>query len=129
MAAGYSAGWVDEGGDEDGRMKTTTEQRMTTGAQTEASLRTGGERGGVGVGVRRRLEGFSSVTCMAGGRGRGRVPAHDLRSSSKARLSISNCLSCSRTEARREAVLAHCSIHTLGASTGQDSTGQETGKG
>lgn len=47
------------------------------------------------------------------GRGRGRVPAHDLRSSSRARLSISNCLSCSRTEASREAVLAHCSIHTL----------------
>lgn len=41
------------------------------------------------------------------------MPAHDLRSSSRARLSISNCLSCSRTEASREAVLAHCSIHTL----------------
>lgn len=52
------------------------------------------------------------ITCMLG-RGRGRVPAHDLRSSSRARLSISNCLSCSRTEASREAVLAHCSIHTL----------------
>lgn len=61
------------------------------------------------------------VTCMLG-RGRGRVPAHDLRSSSRARLSISNCLSCSRTEASREAVLAHCSIHTLRAEqrTGQD---------
>lgn len=61
------------------------------------------------------------VTCMLG-RGRGKVPAHDLRSSSRARLSISNCLSCSRTEASREAVLAHCSIHTLRAEhrTGQD---------
>ncbi|KAI9538463.1 hypothetical protein NQZ68_014207, partial [Dissostichus eleginoides] len=60
------------------------------------------------------------------GRGRGRVPAHDLRSSSRARLSISNCLSCSRTEASREAVLAHCSIHTLGAEQirAQDRTGQ-----
>lgn len=67
------------------------------------------------------------VTCMLG-RGRGRVPAHDLRSSSRARLSISNCLSCSRTEASREAVLAHCSIHTLGAEhrTGQDRTGVST---
>lgn len=61
---------------------------------------------------------------MLGG-GRGREPAHDLRSSSRARLSISNCLSCSRTEASREAVLAHCSIHTLGVEgTGQDRTGQ-----
>lgn len=56
--------------------------------------------------------GHYRITCMLG-RGRGRVPAHDLRSSSRARLSISNCLSCSRTEASREAVLAHCSIHTL----------------
>lgn len=63
---------------------------------------------------------FFRVTCMLG-RGRGRVPAHDLRSSSRARLSISNCLSCSRTEASREAVLAHCSIHMLRAEhrTGQ----------
>lgn len=58
------------------------------------------------------LWGHFRITCMLG-RGRGRVPAHDLRSSSRARLSISNCLSCSRTEASREAVLAHCSIHTL----------------
>lgn len=66
-------------------------------------------------------EGLFRVTCMLG-RGRGKVPAHDLRSSSRARLSISNCLSCSRTEASREAVLAHCSIHTLRAEhrTGQD---------
>lgn len=56
--------------------------------------------------------GHFRITCMLG-RGRGRVPAHDLRSSSRARLSISNCLSCSRTEASREAALAHCSIHTL----------------
>lgn len=73
---------------------------------------------GVGLGWSGGLFGF---TCMLG-RGRGRVPAQDLRSSSRARLSISNCLSCSRTEASREAVLAHCSIHTLRAeqSTGQD---------
>lgn len=58
------------------------------------------------------LWGHFCITCMLG-RGRGRVPAHDLRSSSRARLSISNCLSCSRTEASREAVLTHCSIHTL----------------
>lgn len=62
----------------------------------------------------RRGQGIYNVTCMLG-RGRGKVPAHDLRSSSRARLSISNCLSCSRTEASREAVLAHCSIHTLRA--------------
>lgn len=65
--------------------------------------------------------GLFGFTCMLG-RGRGRVPAQDLRSSSRARLSISNCLSCSRTEASREAVLAHCSIHTLRA---EQSTGQE----
>lgn len=67
--------------------------------------------------------GLFGVTCMLG-RGRGKVPAHDLRSSSRARLSISNCLSCSRTEASREAVLAHCSIHTLRAEhrTGKDRT-------
>lgn len=57
------------------------------------------------------------VTCVLG-RGRGRVPAHDLRSSSRARLSTSNCLSCSRTEASREAVLdAHRSIR-LGEQSG-----------
>ena len=70
---------------------------------------------------RERGRGMFRVTCMLG-RGRGRVPAHDLRSSSRARLSISNCLSCSRTEASREAVLAHCSIHTLRA---EDRTGQD----
>lgn len=72
----------------------------------------------------KRGRGSFRITCMLG-RGRGRVPAHDLRSSSRARLSISNCLSCSRTEASREAVLAHCSIHTLRAEhrTGQDRTG------
>lgn len=62
--------------------------------------------------INRGVGGHYRITCMLG-RGRGRVPAHDLRSSSRARLSISNCLSCSRTEASREAVLAHCSIHTL----------------
>lgn len=62
--------------------------------------------------MKHQLWGHFRITCMLG-RGRGRVPAHDLRSSSRARLSISNCLSCSRTEASREAVLAHCSIHTL----------------
>lgn len=67
--------------------------------------------------------GHYRITCMLG-RGRGRVPAHDLRSSSRARLSISNCLSCSRTEASREAVLAHCSIHTLRVEQRTDRTGQ-----
>lgn len=62
--------------------------------------------------MKHQPRGYFRITCMLG-RGRGRVPAHDLRSSSRARLSISNCLSCSRTEASREAVLAHCSIHTL----------------
>lgn len=79
----------------------------------------------VRVGGKEEEGGLFSVTCMLG-RGRGRVPAHDLRSSSRALLSISNCLSCSRTEASREAVLAHCSIHTLRAEhrTGQNRTGQ-----
>lgn len=80
----------------------------------------------VGLGWSGGLFGF---TCMLG-RGRGRVPAQDLRSSSRARLSISNCLSCSRTEASREAVLAHCSIHTLRAEhrTGQESTPRSRGQ-
>lgn len=83
------------------------------------SVHGGDERGEVGFGV----------TCMAG-RGRGRVPAHDRRSSSRARLSISNCLSCSRTEASREAVLAHCSIHTLRAEQRTGQAGHErTGQG
>lgn len=53
------------------------------------------------------------VTCSVG-RGRGRVPDGPtlLRSSSRARVRRSNCISCSRTDARRDAAFSHCSIHT-----------------
>lgn len=53
------------------------------------------------------------VTCSVG-RGRGRVPDGPtlLLSSSRARVRRSNCISCSRTDARRDAAFSHCSIHT-----------------
>lgn len=63
----------------------------------------------------------SAVTWLVGrgvtwsvGRGRGRVPGGPtlLLSSSRARVRRSNCISCSRTDARRDAAFSHCSIHT-----------------
>lgn len=98
----------DDHGDDNGW--TFSDQGLIRGTFSMEQVHEGGSE---------RERGFR-VTCMLG-RGRGRVPAQDLRSSSRARLSISNCLSCSRTEASREAVLAHCSIHTLRA---EDRTGQ-----
>lgn len=63
--------------------------------------------------------GWKSVTCRVG-RGRGRVPEGPtlLLSSSRARVRRSNCISCSRTEARRDAAFSHCSIHTERKRTG-----------
>lgn len=61
---------------------------------------------------------LSSVTCV---RGRGRPRAEGLvagrptllLSSSNARVSCSNCTSCSLTDSSRAAALSHCSIHTI----------------
>lgn len=63
--------------------------------------------------------GWEGVTCRVG-RGRGRVPEGPtlLLSSSRARVRRSNCISCSRTEARRDAAFSHCSIHTERKRTG-----------
>lgn len=63
--------------------------------------------------------GWEGVTCKVG-RGRGRVPEGPtlLLSSSRARVRRSNCISCSRTEARRDAAFSHCSIHTERKRTG-----------
>lgn len=74
-----------------------------------AFIRTGG--GGRG------LDDQGSVTCMWG---RGRPRAEGLvagrptllLSSSRARVSCSNCTSCSLTDSSRAAALSHCSIHT-----------------
>lgn len=67
---------------------------------------------------------FGSVTCMWG---RGRPRAEGLvagrptllLSSSRARVSCSNCTSCSLTDSSRAAALSHCSIHTTRAPEGK----------
>lgn len=63
--------------------------------------------------------GWKGVTCRVG-RGRGRVPEGPtlLLSSSRARVRRSNCISCSRTEAKSDAAFSHCSIHTERKRTG-----------
>lgn len=67
---------------------------------------------------------LGSVTCMWG---RGRPRAEGLvagrptllLSSSRARVSCSNCTSCSLTDSSRAAALSHCSIHTTRAPEGK----------
>lgn len=89
-------------------------QMLTQGKHMRQGAGLWGWKGGVGLvtSVVTWLVG-GGVTCSVG-RGRGKVPGGPtlLLSSSRARVRRSNCISCSRTDARRDAAFSHCSIHT-----------------